>query len=431
MLEPPARGASRRALLEKAFRYGLAAVGPVGAAVSQFLLSLQLLRMMQPAQFGAFSFLLVTSQFSNGVWSALFCAPLPVLMGGEDAARREAMLRALFTANLLGAAIAFLIFWALGASLGAPTPAALFFAGYGALALLRWFGRAYAYVTSAPMRTTASDLLYTLTLFAGVVLIQFRQPDSLTLPHAALCLSAAVSLLPFGKDYLSRQFVRLSLRETPLYGEVWRRHSSWSLTGVVTTEATANAHAYLVTFFLGPGAFAPLSASALLIRPISVVTNALSDFERPQMAREIHENRLDRAERSVRLFRLALMAMWVATAAGAAALLAYAPQLIFPSRYPLAEIATGAALWMAVSAIRLLRTPESILLQAGGMFRPLAYASMISCGVSIAAVGALLALGGPLWSIAGIFIGEAIYAFWVWRQARRWRAAETAKSTAP
>lgn len=412
--------------LEKALRYGLAAVGPIATAGIQFILSLQLLHVLDIKSFGSFAFLLVTSQFSSGVWSALFCAPLPVLVTQGSAEQRQTMLRCLFATNLVLAAGAFFVFWALGEALGVAHCAAALFAGYGAFALLRWFGRAYAYVTGKQIRATMSDLLYSLALLAGLALIYLSKSSDLYLPNAALMVSAVLSLIPFGSSYLLQQFVKLSFRDIPRYREVWRRHSGWSLTGVVTTEATANAHAYIVTFFLGPTAFAPLSASALLIRPISVVMNALTDFERPQMARQLDAGSFDGALHSLRTFRIAMIGIWALTALAAAALIAFAPRLIFPERYAIDYLAVAAALWMAVAGMRSLRTADSVLLQAGGVFRELAYASMVSSGVSVLVVIALLVWGGPLWSIAGILVGETVYAGWIWREAARWRRRKLA-----
>jgi O-antigen/teichoic acid export membrane protein len=419
-------GSGSQSGLEKAFRYGLAAVGPVATAGSQFILSLQLLHVLDIKSFGSFAFLLVTSQFSSGVWSALFCAPLPVLVTQGSAEQRQTMLRCLFATNLVLSVVAFFLFWALGESLGVAHGAAMLFAGYGAFGLLRWFGRAYAYVRGKQLRATSSDLLYSVALLAGFEMIYLTKSADLYLPNAALMVAAILSLFPFGGSYLMQQFVRLSFRDIAKYREVWRKHSSWSLTGVVTTEATANAHAYIVTFFLGPTAFAPLSASALLIRPISVVMNALTDFERPQMARQLDAGHFDGALHSLRTFRIALIGIWVATALAAAALIVYWPRLIFPERYAINYLTVAAVLWMAVAGMRSLRTADSVLLQAGGIFRELAHASMISCIISVLAVIALLAWGGPLWSIAGILIGEAVYAAWIWREAARWKARQRA-----
>src|SRR5690349_677689 len=87
-------------------RYGLVTIGPVGAAVSQFAVSLVLLRFAEPATFGAFSFLLTASQLSLGISSALFGAVLPiVLVEGDPVSRRE-LGSCLFATNLVVTCVA-------------------------------------------------------------------------------------------------------------------------------------------------------------------------------------------------------------------------------------------------------------------------------------------------------------------------------------
>ncbi len=407
--------------LHRILRYGLAAAGPIGTAGAQFVLSIQLLHVLSPDAFGAFSFLLVTSQFSTGLWSALFCAPLPVMMAEGEEAARPGMLRCLFATNLVLAFVAFLVFLGLGLGLGVPVPAAVLFGAFAGTTLLRWFARAHAYATGAPLRTTASDLTYAAALLAGIAWLALAGAASLTPAYGALFAGAALGLLPFGTGYLARQFLEVAPRDLPPYREVWRRHAGWALTGVVTTEATVNAHAYIVTAFAGPAAFAPIAASALIIRPISVVMNALTDFERPQMARQIGAGRIDEARHAVRVFRAVMLATWIATALAGGALMLWAPHLIFPPHYARETLLIGAGLWLAVAGVRLLRNPESVLLQAAGWFRRLAYASILSAGVSVAAVALLLALGGPVWSVAGVLVGEIAFAGWLWREALRWR----------
>jgi hypothetical protein len=407
-------------LLARLMRYSLAMVGPVGSAGAQLLLSLVLLRTVDASNFGSFSFLLVASQLSWGVWSALFCAPLPILLSSTNPVRRERLRHCLQTVNLLGAVIAFPLFALLAILLGAATTAALLFAGYGFVSLLRWFARAHAYATGEPLRTTASDVTYSLTLIAGIVLIWLRATPNLELAWGVLLVSTAAGLLPFGRTFLAEQFIHIHPQAVAGYASIWRQHSGWSLFGVITTEATANSHTYLVTILLGPTAFAPIAASALMIRPINVTINALIEFERAQMARQIGDGRYDLAMASARFFRIVLVATWLVTAIGIVGLLAYAPRLIFPANYPLSFLTIGAALWMAVAGMRLLRTPDSALLQAAGAFRPLAFASMWSSGVSVVAVLVLLVAGGPLWSIGGILAGETIFAVFTWREARLW-----------
>jgi hypothetical protein len=414
-----------RGLAPRIVRYALATIGPVGAAGTQFALSLQLLHLLSPASFGSFSFLLVISQFSTGLWSALFCAPLPIVMA-QDEKSGQGLVSSLFAVNLVLSVLAFGTFLILGVSLKVPVAAAALFAGYAAVALLRWVARAHAYAVGAGRRTVASDLVYSAGLLIGIGLVSILGAYSPDLPYGALLISAAMSLLPFGRQYFLTQFVRIRLYHLPRYAHVWRQHSRWSLVGVITTEATVNAHAYIVTLISGPLAFAPIAASALIIRPISVVINALTEFERPQMARQIARRDIASVQRSAGTFLLVLVLTWAMTVAAAVLLMAYDPGAIFPSHYSQASLALGMTLWLAVILMRILRTPDSVLLQAAGMFRWLAHASIISSVVSVAAVTMLLVLGGPLWSLGGVLLGEAIFAAWTWYQARRWRAAARA-----
>lgn len=198
------------------------------------------------------------------------------------------------------------------------------------------------------------------------------------------------------------------------------RRSRWALLGVITTEATANAHVYIITLLQGPAAFAPIAASALLMRPVNVAQNALSDFERPQMAGLIVSGRQRDIRRSLTAFLLALGAIWLGTVATAALVFALDPHLLFPKAYDMRFLAIAAGLWAAVAALRLVQIPESTMLQAAGAFRPLALASLWSAIGSVAGVLVLVLLVGPLWSIAGIVAGAAIYWRWTHRYAATW-----------
>ena len=58
--------------------------------------------------------------------------------------------------------------------------------------------------------------------------------------------------------------------------QMWREMSGWAVLGVILSEATANAHAYLVTFISGPHAFAVLPVGTLLMRPVSLVSGGVA-----------------------------------------------------------------------------------------------------------------------------------------------------------
>lgn len=266
-----------------------------------------------------------------------------------------------------------------------------------------------------------SDICYGSVMLAGLPVLLFAGLPPGPVAATILALSALLAVLVFGEAYLSRQFAPFPDRLLPRYIEIWKEHSGWSLIGVLTTEATSNAHAYIVTLFAGPTAFAVLAASSLLTRPVNVVLIALSDYERAHMAGQIAERDTDGLVRSLVQFRLAIGAVWLMTALLLAGVLIFVPRLVFPPQYAVATLALGSALWMAIALVRGLRAPESAMMQGAGEFRPLAQASVISALVSVVSVGALLAAAPPVWSIAGVLVGDLVFGICLWFKAAAWR----------
>jgi hypothetical protein len=376
----------------------------------QFVLSLFMLRLLQPAEFGAFIFSLIASQLSWGIWSALFCAPLPVQLAAAQADERKTAEAALLSANLIGAITALPLFAMVAALLGLHLPAGVCFALYGALGLLRWFARTYAYVHGRQLRTAASDLVYstgTLLTFALGALV-FRW-DAQTACYAGLLGGITLALIPFGFSYARRQAAAYNCKDLWRYGAIWRKHTRWALLGVLTTEATANAHAYIITLLQGPHAFAPIAASALLLRPVNVAQTALAEFEKPQMARLIAMRNWSGLLASKRIFLGALVVIWALTVVAAWALLHYNPYLLFSASYDLFFIEKAAYLWLAVAAIRLVQVPSSTVLGAAGEFRALAFASIWSSLPSVLLTAALVYALGTLWSILGVAAGAILF----------------------
>lgn len=413
----PASIAPARQLL----RYGLAIVGPIGVAGSQFLVSLTMIHMLTPGQFGAFSLLMVANVLSWGICSALFCAPMPILLyqppddfeGDGEAMLVAASAAFAFASSLLFAVLAWI--------LGLGWTAALLFAGYAWASVSRYFARSHALARHDQIRATLSDIGFSLALTAGLALAWLApRGEGGMLVYAALLTGALVGLLPFGWRYIVRDLMIARPGRLRGYGYIWKRMSAWSVLGVVTTEATNNAHAYLVTSFLGPSAFAPLAASGLVTRPVSVISTALSDFERPRLARQIGEGRFEELRQSLRLFGWSIAGAWGLTALAVIALFLIAPRLIFPVEYDLGYVAIGALLWMLVAAARMAAIPPSCLLIACGSFRLLANTSLWSGLLSVAAVILLMLLTDPLWSIVGILLGQSLYAFMIRRSALLW-----------
>ncbi len=411
--------------MEKLWRYASGSVGPVASAGAQFLLSLLLLRLAPAHEFGTFSFLLVTAQLMQGIWGALFCAPLLIAMTHGTPEDQAGSKPAIFGVSLILAIVFVVPGTLLALFMKLPLTGGLLFALYMSATLIRWVGRTDAFARGEPVRAMMSDVAYAVTLVAAIGVLLVADAVSIPASFGILLLSTVFGLAPLGRAFQIEQLFGWTVSHLGNYRETWRLHASWSLLGVATTEATANSQVYLVTALFGPAAFAPIAATALLVRPCNVAVNALSEFERAQMARAIGVGDVAKARSTIPGFRLILLAVWMVTALAVATLLLTSPGLLFPAEYSLETLATGSTLWLLVVAIRFARAPESSILQAAGAFRSLAFASVFSCAFSVIGVLVLLLLAGPLWSIAGTMFGEMVFAAWTWRQARRLQLSDS------
>jgi hypothetical protein len=267
-----------------------------------------------------------------------------------------------------------------------------------------------------------SDFVYSIALVAGLGILAFTHHMDFTSGSQMLLGAALLALIPFGVRFLKSQIAAFSgnpLRYWPIFRDLTR----WSLLGVALTEITVNAHAYLVTFISGPGAFALLALGMLLFRPASLMQSALPDVERPVMARAMAAKDMATVARMQRHFGYGLVAAWGVNLLLCGALLAFFPQLVLKKGYALREVILVAGLSAIIMAVRAWRTPPAVLLQAAGQFKELAGIGTTSGAVSVVATLILLLTVGPIASLAGILLGELVILVYVRRMAKAWWAA--------
>lgn len=401
-----------------ALRYCLSAAGPFTISLAHFVAAIVFLHRFARTDFGLFSFALVLVPFCLSLSGALIGAPAAI--GVRRGAMEEKTLSTYLATNLvIGTAAASAVFLMMLLSHAAPALSLLFGLYAGAMTL-RWFARTLCYAQGAAARVLASDLVYGFLLLVGVLAL--RAEHVLTPMHAGelLFLAAAMGLAAFGRAYLGAQIRFARFDALSGYRKIWLDLARWSAAGVLLTEMTVNAHAYLVTFFCGPAAFAPLAAGALFIRPVQLVLAAIPDRERPIMARQLGRGDASGARRSVNHFRMAAGAVWLATVTTSTALLLWAPQLVLRKAYDPSQALLVLGFFAAITAARILRTPESVLLQSAGQFRALASASLWSSLVSLATTLVLLLMAGPVYSLAGILAGELVITTRVLTLSQTW-----------
>jgi putative peptidoglycan lipid II flippase len=202
---------------------------------------------------------------------------------------------------------------------------------------------------------------------------------------------------------------------------MWQDVTRWSLLGVVLTELTVNAHAYFVTFISGPKVFGLLALGALFMRPASLVLGALPDIDQPLMTRRIAQGDFRGALRVVKEFRTAAGAVLAATIALSVVLVTWFPQLFLKKGYDETDVLVVLALWIAITATRVLRTPEAVLMQATGNYSALARVSGWSSATSLVVTLVLLLAVGPVASLGGVLAGEIAIMLALFPMTRAWR----------
>jgi O-antigen/teichoic acid export membrane protein len=407
------------AIWRASYRYALSSAGPVAISAAHFIASLLFLRLLTPHAFGQFAFLLIVVPFCLGASGALLGAPAS-LTRGKDEATAHAEIMTLQKASLIVSLLAGVVVTALMASTGAGIATTLLFGLYGATQSVRGFARSLSNVEGRIEAVAASDIFYSALLITGLVALALSH--GLSLQNAALVLvfATVAAMLPFGADYLFDLAKAAAAPTLRAYLPMWRDVTRWSLLGVALTEVAANAHAYLVTFTAGPGAFGLLALGALFMRPASLVLGALPDIDMPVMARRIGQNDLKGAFRVVNEFRTAAGAVLAGTILLSVVLVAWFPHLLL-KHYGVPEVAVVLGFWIVITALRVVRSPDAVFLQATGNYAGLARISGWAGVVTLAVTLVLLLAFGPIASLGGVVAGEVVMVAMVFPLTNSWR----------
>ncbi len=338
--------------------------GPVAVSGAHFLASLIFLRNLPAREFGLFSFVMVVVSFGMSLNASLITVPLTrhMVTGADDTRRR------LLPDELAG--LHGFCRLAVRRSAGVAMPRS-----QDALLLALFARRLHLPLVRALLclcrrphggRHPVRPGLQPAAGGLGLAILAFAHQVSFMHGSEMLLLAALAALLPFGLGLLPRPRSRPCAGSPRRYWPIFRDLTRWSLMGVVLTEVTVNAHAYLVTFISGAGSFALLALGMLLMRPASLMQSALPDLERPAMTRAIAAGDMAALSRIQRHFTWGLVAAWLVNVLLCAALLAFFPLLVLKKGYALHDVILVAILSSVIMAIRAWRTPLAVLLQAAG-----------------------------------------------------------------
>lgn len=385
-------------------RLGVSAVGSYSVSVASFLTSAALIPVLPPSEYGFFAFILVLVHFGITITNATVATPLSVLLN-QNRPDRWALYHVLRKVNFLSSCGFFAIVLLAGWWFTADRWAMLLMACYAFLFSVRWFARSLEYALSQPKHAIVADLIYSAVLIGAVATLGLSGRLDLATISGALVLGAGGSLA-----YLMLAGSKAPKPDGPVrlhpYREIWSSQAGWSLVGVTSTEMTVNGHAYLVLLVAGPQGFAPLAVAMLCWRPVTSLFPSLTLLERPVMARQLANNNVTGAWRSVRDFRLLALTVILANLVGLVAAWYLFQDQIEALPYTQSDLVLAVSLWFVTIVIRSFRLAESAFIQAARRFRELAWQGVYAFPVSLGGVALLLAMFDPIISLIGIIAGE-------------------------
>jgi O-antigen/teichoic acid export membrane protein len=382
--------------------------GSFGFSAANFVLAFALQKHFTPSNFGVFAMVQVYLQFGMSLSNALFCSPI---LHETD---REGRLDPNVTTSY---ARANLIACITGAVLVAAVSAAhiISLVSFTLIAVLmvigwsRWFYRAVELAEHNTLAPFLADVYYAVVVTVGAVLVIVT--GWLTLDAALLVLIAgsAAAMASLSLQRLREMALIIRAPMTP-FRKAFARHGRWSLIGVLTTEATSNGYAYLITAVMGPAAYAPIAAINLFFRPVTVVIQALTQYERPRMVRAVGDGHTRVLLSEIARFRLVVVLASIGNFLLVLGALLFGSRMIGNEEYDPAQFITASFILGAIYLVRSLRAGESAALQALAAFRPLAWITVYTAPISVGLVIVALQIWphAVTYTLFGVLISEIV-----------------------
>ncbi|MBU2181045.1 MAG: hypothetical protein KJ930_16610 [Gammaproteobacteria bacterium] len=392
----------------------------VSLALSTFLVAYLLLHDAPAGDYGSFAFVLVLQGLGMALINALVASPLLILMNSRphpDSAD-AATLPAIKGFFILGLAISGLIALLQGGYLWQATSdlwLSMIMASAGGLQLIRWYCRC-EWQNRQVSVLLRSDLLFSSVLVVSVLLMWWWHELTLQSVAMLLLVSVVVALQPFVGGLLNVIGVTTDWQATK---KGFDRQGKPALFGVLTVEATANFHSYLIVLLSGSIAFAPIAAAMLFFRPLAVVLGSLQQSERPLLVKALTQSNFRQiANLTQQLWRAAISAFLLNILT---IVLVYwlAPGWLWPDSDSRHLFVNAVMLWSFIALLRALRSPASALLQAADQFNALAKATYASAILTVPLVLVSWWFCGPIASLLGVLAAELLLGLLLLRLLRQ------------
>jgi hypothetical protein len=390
-------------------KYVLSVIEQGSGAAMSFALSLWLIRGNGAEAYGVyifwFSIALVTNSLQNAM-TVTHLFPLPPLPAGAQLRRSTEELVLAVTVVFcaaVGLIVAAAVFVMTRMQSTLAEPAVILFLP----AFLLWqYGRALAFTRGdAVIPVLQSSLIVVLTALAGGVGWLLGVPP--TAQQGLLFTGVAYAIAGVGALVWQSRTQTLDLRWSML-----RRYraligtSSWPFLGALSVETSARLYSFIVVSWFGPAILGLMSASQVMLRPATLLTNAWTPVARAEMSNSANAG-------DVRGFMRALERGSVA-AAGITfvwgCIVAFAwPQIdhfLYQGRFQTGG--TLALMWTIQFTLTSLVLTVGVAFQALAAFRPLALAELTGAVVTGIAMPLLASHFGYMWCLGGMMFGSLV-----------------------
>ena len=386
-----------------------------------FVLNLMLIRLLSPHDFGVFAIAFVLGGLSLTYGNALVSIPAAVLMPQLKSPGSVDFQDVAFgsVALVVSAGIAIVVAAGLWFAVG-QIAEAIAGGAFTGLWTLRNHVRSVMFARRAMLAATLSDFTYSASgaLFVGGVLLLL--PDFPQLTGVLLALTAAnVVAILAALRALGRR-ARISFRRSVrrCYRKIWA-DVAWSLAGTTTWAVQSQALMFIVAAMVGPAAYAPIAAGAVLFTPLRPAISAFINVFRPDFAAALVQRQFHRLK--VTMYSIAALIVVSCVGVGGAIWLGW-PLLdayIFGGKFAGAQMPLIVTLSGIAAAIFFTYNVPLALVQGASEFRPVAVATTFGAVIGLTSVSVLLAVSSVAWSLAGFVAGEAACGIYLWISALR------------
>lgn len=277
-------------------RTAVASLDQALASLTNFGITLLLLKLVPKIDFGYFSIVLTITTYFTWIQNAIITTPLNVLFASKNPQEEAVFSSSLFKGQIITISIlsttviiiALLYYFLISKSIILLVIAASAFSLIGILS--RSYFRQLSYSQELPQRALKQDFLYTILYFAFMGLMIIISKFNII----TVLIGMGISNIAIFTFYNIKESVKVSFEDLKkAYKETWKL-GRWSLLGVTVTNIQTYSYQYLIVIMLGSIAVAENSASRLLMSPLVFMQAGWGSIVRPRGAKLREQNLLNK-----------------------------------------------------------------------------------------------------------------------------------------